>query len=309
MRYPYPLLVASLCLAGCSASTGRAGPVLPSSSGQTAYSMRYADELAASSKAMTDAQAREKTLAAGFAPHIDELKKTDWDKVQIVIDDSDEAGRSTGFADAHGDLDAVRAFWDTDKDTITGKVNGAAQHVNKEAGCSAELAGPVSFALNDAIGKQIQKRLRAKNEAFIVLDRHKTALGPQNVPSLEKLADEISEASYDVHVLMVVQRDRLKRLGADKNDVKKTLDRFVEEEKAFQAEAGRSDVDKKASNDRIAAAHKTKAEVDTAASQAEAVTKQIDATINASTKDYEDALRGLRTKVAEKKKLETTPKT
>jgi hypothetical protein len=309
MRYPYTLLVASLFLGACSTSTGRQGPALPSSSGQTAYSMRYADELAASTKALNDAQAREKTLSAGFAAHIDELKKTDWEKVQVVIDDSDEAGKSTGFADAHGDLDAVRSFWETDKDTITAKVAGGAQRASKEAGCTGDVSGAVGYALNDAINKQMQKRLRAKNEAFILLDRHKTALGPQNVPTLEKLADEVSEASYDVHVLMIVQRDRLRRLTNDKDEVKKTLDRFVEEEKAFQAEAGRTEADKKASSDRITAANKTKADVDTAATQAVAVTKQVDTVIQASTKDYEEALKSLRTKVAERKKTEAPPKT
>lgn len=309
MRFAYPIVVSSLLLVACSsASSGRAGPALPSSSGQTAYSMRYADELAASTRAVNDAQAREKTLAAGFGAHVDELKKPAWDKVQTVIDDSDEAGKSTGFADAHGDLDAVRAFWDTDKDVITGKAVGGAQHVTKEAGCSADVAGPVAYALNDAVNKQIQKRLRAKNEAFIVLDRYKTSLGPQNVAPLEKLADEVSEASYDVHVLMVVQRDRLRRLAADKEDVKKTLDRFVEEEKAFQAEPGRTEIEKKASTDRITAATKTKGDVDTAASQADGTIKQIDETIKASTKDYEDALKNLRAKVAEKQKAEPSPK-
>jgi hypothetical protein len=296
------LLASALFLTACS-SSGK-GPVLASSSGQTNYAVHYSDELAASTKAVGDAQAREKTLSAGFAARVDELKKPDWDKVQSIIDDSDEAGRSADFADAHGDADAVRGFWERDKDAITGKVAGNVQHTVKEAGCSADVAGPTAYALTDAITKQLQKRLRAKNEAFVTIDRYKTSLGPQNVAALEKLADDVSQASYDVNVSMVLERERLERMVADKAAVKKTIDRFVREETAYQAEPGRTDVEKKASADRITAANKTKSEVDASAAQAQTTLKQMDAAIDATKKDYEAALKALRAKVAEKKKAE-----
>jgi hypothetical protein len=76
----------------------------------------------------------------------------------------------------------------------------------------------------------------------------------------------------------------------------------VKEETAFQAEAGRTDAEKKASTDRVTAANKSKAEIDESAAQADRVAKQADQAIDAATKDYETALNGLRAKVAEKKK-------
>lgn len=276
--------------------------MLASSSGQTNYAVHYSDELAASTKAVADAQAREKALSAGFAARVDELKKPDWDRVQSIIDDSDEAGRSADFADAHADTDAVRGFWERDKDTITGKVVGNVQHTTKEAGCTVDVAGPTSYALNDAITKQLQKRLRAKNEAFVTIDRYRASLGPQNVGALEKLADDISQASYDVNASMTLERARLDRLAADKGDVKKTIDRFVKDETAYQAEPGRTDAEKKASADRVAAATKTRGEVDAAAAQARSTLEHMDAAISAAKKDYDDALKALRAKVAERKK-------
>lgn len=300
-----PLLLLTTFVTACS--TSGKGPVLSASGDQTPYALGYADELNGASKSFTEAQTQEKTLAAGLGARVDELKKPDWDKVLFVVDESDKAGKSADYADAHGDADAVKSFWDAEKDTITSKVVGNAQHTVKEAGCGADVAGPVAFSLNDAINKQQQKRLRGKNEAFVMIERYKVTLGPQNVATLEKLGDDVAQSSYDVHVLMVTQRERLRRLVADKDSAKKTIDRFVKEETAFQAEAGRTDPEKKASADRVTAANKSKGEIDAAASQAEQLSKQMDASIDGATKDYEAALSALRTKIAEKKK--GTPRT
>ena len=301
------LLLTVCAAAGTGCSSSGKGPVLASSAGQTSYAVHYSDELAASTKSVSDAQAREKTLSAGFAARVDELKKPDWDKVQSIIDDSDEAGRSADFADAHADADAVRAFWERDKDAITGRVVGNVQHTTKEAGCTADVAGPTAYALNEGITKQLQKRLRGKNEAFTTIERYRSSLGPQNVAALEKLADDISQASYDVNVSMTLERARLERLAADKSDVKKTIDRFVKDETAYQAEPGRTDVEKKASADRIAAATKTRGEVDAAAAQAKSTLDHMDTAISAAKKDYEKALDALRAKVTERKKAEPPP--
>ena len=297
------LVATTLLLAACSSSAGK-GPVLASSAGQTSYAMHYGDELAATTKAFSDAQTREKTLSSGFAARVDDLRKPDWDKVELVIEDSDKAGKSADFAGAHGDADAVKAFWDSEKDAINGRVVGSAQHTLKEANCTADVAGGLVYAMNEGMNKQLQKRLRARNEAFTVLERYKGSLGPENVAKLEKLADDVSQASYDVHVLMIVQRERLRRFVGDRDAAKKALDRYVQDETAFQAEAGRTEADKKASQERVTAANKSKAELDAAAGQAEGMSKQLDATIDASTKDYEDALKALRAKVEAKRKGE-----
>jgi hypothetical protein len=302
MRPTHIPVAAALCLcAACSQSTNK-GPQLVSSAGQPAYAVKYSAQLTEATKDLGDAQAEEKTLAQGFAGRLDELKKPDWDKVLVVVEDSDQAGRSADYADAHEEIDAVRGFWADEKDTFTQKVGGNAQYTVKQAGCTAEVGGAVAFSLNDTMDKELQKRLRSKNDAFTVIERQRATLGQQNAAALEKLADDVAQASYDVHVVMILAREKLRRMSADRDAVKQTLDRFVQEEKMYQGQPGRTADEKKTSEDRVNAALEGKAKIDGAAVQADAAMKDVDPKIDAATKDYDDALKALKGKIADKKK-------
>lgn len=299
------LIGTALLLAACAPPPKE--PVLASSAGEPAYALKYSAELGTEAKGIGEDQEQEHKLSAAFGAHVDDLKKPDWDLVRSTVTESDEAGKSADFADAHGEVDAVRVFWGDEKGTLDSKVAGGAQYAFKQAACTTgctnvDVGGPAAFALNEGMDKELQKRLRAANGAFVLLTRQHSALGAANVAALEKLADDVSQASFLVHVDLIVRRDRLRRLIADQSDVQATLDRFVQDEKAYQAQPGRTDADKKASEDRIAAATKSKSDIDAAAAQAQAAAKDLDQQITATTKDYDDALKTLLDKIDQKKK-------
>jgi hypothetical protein len=299
------MVILGLLIAGCYSS--QSGPVLGPSGGQPAYALRYPDALTDSVKAIGDGQDQERKLSASFGAQVDELKKPDWDLVRSVVDESDVAGKTTDFADAHGEVDAVRTFWGDEKGTVDAKVAAGSQYAVKQSTCAADctnldVSGQAVHALNESMDKELQKRLRAHNDAFVLIERQRSTLGVQNTAVLEKLADEVAQASYIVHVDLVVHAGRVNRLLADTGDVKSTLDRFIADEQAYQARPGRAEADKKASDERIALANKSKAAIDSAVTQAQAAAKSSDDQIAAASKDYENALDALRAKIDQKKK-------
>ena len=235
------------------------------------------------------------------------------DFVRAIVDDSDAVGRSADFAESHDGVTDVRSFWSDEKEPVTSRVAGSTQGVVQKAHCSGtpsahgtdaplDVRGTIAYSLNESIDKQLAKRLRSRNDAFLLIERYKNELGPQNVAILEKLADDIAEASYTVHVEMPAERERLTRLLADKQAVSDTLVRYAQDEKAYERTAGRTDAEVKAGDERIAAANRSQADVAAAASQAESVDKALDDRLSRAVKDYDDALSALRAKIDEKKK-------
>lgn len=294
----WSVAVAAPLLVACARSG--APPAVASSASQPAYALTYTDDLAADQKALADGEASEKQAAAGFGAHVDDLKKIDWAKVKRIVDEADASGKSAAYAEAHVASTAVADFWRDERDVIDAKVGGNAQYAAKQASCTADVAGAATFALNESVDKEVRKRLRARNDAFVVLERNRVAFGATNAAALEKLADEVAESSYLVHVALPRERERLRARLADASGVDKTLGRYIDDERAFQAEPGRTDAEKRASNDRVNAASKTRGELDASVQGGKATLDATDAQIDAARKDYEAALRALKQKISDK---------
>src|SRR5262249_43030098 len=142
-------------------------PIMVSSAYGDGYALAYPQRLSAES----DALAADKQKTAEVVPKLQsrqtELKPgADPTLGLIIVQQSDEVGRSEAFATANDEARGIREFWDDERGRITGRVTAATQKPLSEANCTtqADLSGPIGYALKDGVDKQLEKRLRAHNE-------------------------------------------------------------------------------------------------------------------------------------------------
>ena len=104
-----------------------------------------------------------------------------------------------------------------------------------------------------------------------------------------------------MHIQIVEDKVRITRLVTEADRVKRTADDAVEAERAFQAGKKVTEPEKKASQARVEEMTKSKASVDGAVKQAEAVLPSIEDEIKKVQKEYDDALDALKSKLKDKK--------
>jgi hypothetical protein len=291
------MLVGVLSL-GCAGQ--KVEPQVASSAGQANYAVQYPASLQSISNDYVNAEGEVRKNTTDFAKYPDQLKDPPWPVVQGVVTRADEAGRSGSYVEGRSDYEAVQEFFTEENSDITKKVAGSAQYVAKKKDCDVDVSGAVSSSLKEAVDKQQEKRLRAHNDAHVIIDRYRESLGKANAAALEKQADDISETSYTAYVRTALLKARAMRLLDEANQVKKTLDQSIAEERTFQAEPGRSAADKKASNDRIAKMEDGKVRIDSAVPQLQAMVKEIDQRNDAIKKEYDTALDALKKAIASK---------
>lgn len=271
--------------------------MIASSSGEPNYAQRYAVELTDQLSQFDDDYKDGKRLEAGFASYPDQV--TDVDKAQVlaIVEAADKAGRSQAYAGQIREQASVSTFFESEKDEINKKVGGSAQYVAKSKGCNVDLYGTVNHSLKEAIDKQLEKRLREHNEAHRLIERNRTSLSKPSAAALEKQADEISQASYIANIDLVEKKIRVKQMLDEAEQVKRTSEQEIEREKAYQAEPGRTDADKKASDERIAVMNRNRMAMDPAIERGKQLLPELDKVIKSAQQDYNAALDGLKSKL------------
>ena len=290
----------ALALGGCASAPRE--PELPSSAGYAGYATAYPDELQSASKTLTDDRVQARSIGSGLGARAAELKgPSDANALVAVIDRADEAGRGRGFASRRADVEAARTFWDEERPAVTGRVVGAAQTKITESKCeNTDVSGPVAYSLKEGVDKQLEKRLRARNDAVLLIERNKVAIGAGNVTTAQKRADDVALASYLVNVALPNDRQRIVRLMEEKQTVERTLSRSIDEERALQATPGRTDAEKKASEERILALTKSQNALGGAVVNAEVATRGIDDQIKTARAEYDASLKALKDQIKQR---------
>ncbi|EYF01723.1 hypothetical protein [Chondromyces apiculatus] len=285
-------LTSALGLPACSAPLPE--PQIASSAGQSGYAARYPEELNGSTARINQQDETAARVAGEVPSYPEQLKDPDWGVALSVVEEADQAGRSYDYVERARRAEGAAAFFKDNKDEISRKVAGSAQYVAKQKGCEVDVSGAAAHALDEAVEKQLQQSLRDRNEAHYVIERNRTGLGKENAAALEKQADDIAAASYAVHIAMVEEKLRLRRILEEIEAVQAELDTAIEAERSFEAGAGRTPEEKKAAAKRAEEFSASKAMLASTAEQAKNASERLEERITAAQKRHDEALAKLK---------------
>lgn len=291
------ILLSVVSVVWASGCAGRqAQSTVASSAEASHYALQYPEQLEAESALLAEDKAEVQRLNGELAGRASEIKGNDHGELLLeIVDKADEAGRGESFAEARAEARVVRAFINEERGPVSSRVSGAAQQKLSEAKCeNVEVSGVISYALKDGVDKQLDKRLRAHNEAQLLIERHKATFGQANVTVLQKLADDVALASYLVNVALPEDRSTLQRRVDEQRKVKSTLEDAVREEQEYYKDPARTEPEKRASEDRTVALTKSQSLVDPAVTHANEELKDIDKLIETARADYDKALTALK---------------
>jgi len=292
---PIALLAAALSV-GCSQQPA---PAFASSANETSYAERYPATLLALRTEFASDEAKAREIFGGFSNYPGALSAPDGQQVLEVVSRADAAGKSGAYAEQMRENQDVSRFFADEKDPLHQKVGGAAQYAAKQKECTVDVASPAIGALDRGVDKALEERLRGHDEAHRYIEDHQDALGKPNLEKLQKQADDISLASYLVHVRVKELKLELSRLVDEASDVKKTLGRSDTEARAVVGNASASKSAKATAQARATAAEGATANLDSEVEQAKRAVADMDARSTQLEKDYNAALDALKKALAE----------
>lgn len=288
-----PSLLFTLTLASLPAACARQAkvePVVASSASSPGYATRFPERVEGVVADAGRYEARVTALAGGFARYPDALKKPGWSDVLAVYRASDEAGRSAEYAERQAELEQVTEFFEEEREIIGQSVGGGVQWVAKDKGCTSfDASGQAKISLKKGVEERVEARTRESNPAHRLVAQRTQSLGKTNVEPLQRQVDELAESSHLAFVRMVQAKVELRRLIAEGEEVKATLDREQKEADAAAAAPKASD----ASTKRKEAAEAARAALGPALEKAKAALEGIEERIARLQKAHTDAVTAL----------------
>jgi len=282
-----------LVIAFTSACTTQPAPAFASSANETSYAERYPTALLGARTEFADDETHAREIFAEFPKYPGQLTNPDGERVSQVVSRADAAGKSGAYARQMEEQSHVSSFFSEEKDELNQKVGGAAQYAAKQKECTADVSSPAIGALDKGVDKAMEDRLRDHDEAQRYIEDNQDALGKANLEKLQKQADDISLASYLVHVRVKQLKLELSQLIDESSDVKKTLERSEKEAQAVLADAAASKPAKATAQKRVDAAKKAENGLDIEIEQAKRAVQEMDGRSDKLEKDYSTALDAL----------------
>jgi hypothetical protein len=288
-------------LAACEKEEPKSPDDIDSSQGT--YAAEYPDKLARMSKDIRAHETKAKE-DIGSMPTFSEQLSDDvpTDKALAIIEAADKAGRDGGYAEEVRKMAAVQLFFEQEKDALAKKVGGAVTYTAQQKKCDADLWSPVSSSLKDGFDERIKERLHEHNDAFLLIERDREALGKKNAAALGDEADKIAEASYYVHAELPDKKKRLDYAVLQIPVQKANLEKLIKEEREHQTKDKLKPEDQKSSESRVKEWEAQLSALDTAGQEAQANQKDLEDRIKSLTSDYDAGYAALKDSVRAGKK-------
>lgn len=275
------------------ACSKQAPPLYASSAGQGIYAVGYVDSLSSARAEVAAIEAQVETARGELPQYPAALSTPSWSDVRVVYGTADEAGRTAAYVEAVESSEGVARFYVEEKDELSRRVGGAAQHAVKQKNCDVEVYGPTTYALSKGMEERLRDRLRDRNEAQAYLDDHEDALGKKNRPKLEDQIDAISRTSYLARVAILRVRDRLARQVGEASDVKKTLERVAEDAHKKSSDGNLPAAQRSDARDREQKALSASQRLEPEVAEAKKLVDQMDQRAKAVREKYEAAIAAL----------------
>lgn len=285
--------IALLVFAFSTACTTQPAPTFASAANESAYAERYPTALLGARTEFADDETRAREIFAEFPKYPAALSNPDGEQVSEIVTRADAAGKSGAYARQMEEQSHVKRFFSEEKEELNQKVGGAAQYAAKQKECTADVSSPAVGALDRGVDKAMEDRLRDHDEAQRYIEDHQDALGKANLEKLQKQADDISLASYLVHVRVKQLKLELAQLIDESSNVKKTLERSDKEAQAVLADSAASKQAKVTAQKRTDAAKKASNGLDIEVEQAKRAVQEMDGRSDKLEKDYGAALDAL----------------
>ena len=285
--------IALLLTALLSACTTQPAPAFASAANESGYAERYPTALLGARTEFANDETRAREIIADLPKYPAALSNPDGEQVLAVVNRADAAGKSGAYGKQMEEQAHVARFFSEEKDDLNQKVGGAAQYAAKQKECTVDVSSPAIGALDRGVDKAMEDRLRDHDEAQRYIEDHQDTLGKANVEKLQKQADDISLASYLVHVRVKQLKLELSQLIDESSDVKKTLERSEKEAQAVLADAAASKPAKATAQKRVDAAKKAENGLDIEIEQAKRAVQEMDGRSDKLEKDYSTALDAL----------------
>ena len=286
-------LLAVLAL-GC-ASQNKA-PLYASSADSPGYAVAYPQSLAATRGRMSEQQNKARQTMGEVKTFPGDLESPNWEETLKMVDQAEADGKSEAYAKRYEETNQISAFFEEEHQEIRNVVAGSVQYAAKQNSCNegGKLGGAAVHAMDKAVEKQQEKRLRGKSEAHRTLERQKERFGKKNAELLGDQLDKISEASYLVNVGTESSRRDLEAQVAEASTAKRTLEAEIEELEAVSKDDSVPAADRKVADKMLEEARAALGQVDAEVQQAEPVVKEAAKTVEALRKEFSEVMEALR---------------